>query len=55
MIRYHPSICQVNIVHELDCQHLGIYLDNRPNQPITNTDVVPVVIAVDFYVISNFV
>jgi len=55
MIRYHPAICQVDVVHELDCQHLRIYLDNRPNQPITDADAVPVVIAVDFYIIANFI
>ena len=55
MVRHHPSICQVDIVHELDRQHLGIYLDYRPNQPITNADVVPIVIAEDFYIIANFI
>ena len=55
MIRHHPAICEVDIIHELDCQHLGIYLDYRAYQPITDADAVPVVVAVDFYIIANFI
>jgi len=55
MVGYHPPISQIDAVDELDSQHLGIHLDNRPNQPITNADAVPVVIAVDFYIIANFI
>jgi hypothetical protein len=36
MIRHHPTVGQVNIIMELDCDHFRVYLDDHAFQPTAN-------------------
>jgi hypothetical protein len=55
VVRDHPPIRQINIVLELDGDHLGIDLDYDPLQPIADPFVIPFVIAVNLNAISDLV
>jgi len=37
MVWHHPTVREIDILLELDGEHLRIDLDDRPFQPITNT------------------
>jgi len=51
----HPSIGEVDVVFELDGDHLRIDLHNHAFQPIANALVVALVIAKNIDVIAYFV
>jgi hypothetical protein len=52
MIGYHPAIGQIDAFLKLYCDHLGIHLHNNPLQPIPDSLIISVMIAIYFYAIS---
>ena len=46
MVRNHPAIRQINILLELDRDHLRIHLDDRAYKPIANAISILVMITV---------
>ena len=53
MVRHHPPICKVDVIFELDSNHLGVDLYDNAFQPITHTVSSALVIAIYVHVISD--
>jgi hypothetical protein len=55
VVRHHPAIGQINVVLELDSDHLRVNLDDCAHQPIAHPVAIAIVIAKDFDLVANIV
>jgi hypothetical protein len=53
MVGNHPTIGQIDIILELDGDHLWIDLHNYPFQPISHTLAVSLVITIDLHMVTD--
>ena len=55
MIRHHPTIGEVNILMKLNCDHLGIDLDDHAFQPIACPFSIIVMVTINLDNIANLI
>jgi len=53
MIGHHPAVCQIDVILELNGNHLLVHLYDRPNQPIADATAIVFMIAQHFDMIAN--